>query len=299
MRNEEAEENEEYQEAEKRSEHGTDLRDPVDIIEEYMQTLMLLVERQPAVAPKVMRLLVLSLSLENEGLAQRSLEQLLDLLEAGSIGEMVVETVMATMLPQLTDTKIPARARDLLLRALHTLAEEGDGIKQAAADINPFVEAAKAAGEPASGDQAHIRATKAEQSLEIARQQALEFMNQVRSLACFVCVCGLYACGRVRVLACVRVGAACHLSPISRCVPVSRRRSRSRISSSRCSARRHTSPRTSCTSSSSSFLCCSTRMRRRTTPSPSPSTGRSSSTSVARPPSPPSSRASPPSSPAA
>ena len=37
-----------------RSEHGEDLRAPADIIEEYVQTLMLLVERQPAVGPKVL-----------------------------------------------------------------------------------------------------------------------------------------------------------------------------------------------------------------------------------------------------
>ena len=49
-----------------------------------MQSLMLLVERQPAAAHKVLRLIVLSLSLENEELAKRSLAQLLDLLEAGS-----------------------------------------------------------------------------------------------------------------------------------------------------------------------------------------------------------------------
>lgn len=114
-----------------KSEHETDTREPSDIIEEYMQTLMLLVERQPAVAPKVLRILVLSLSLDNEGLAQRALEQLLDLLDAGSIGETVVDTIMQTLLPQLTDAKIPARARDLLLKALHTLAEEGEGIKEA------------------------------------------------------------------------------------------------------------------------------------------------------------------------
>lgn len=106
-------------------------REPAVIIEEYMQTMMLLLERQPAAASKVIRLLVLSLSLENEGLAKRSLDQLLDLLEAGSIAEVVVETVISTLLPQLTDPKIPQRARDLLLQALHTLAEEGEGIKEA------------------------------------------------------------------------------------------------------------------------------------------------------------------------
>ena len=90
-----------------KSEHGTDYRPPAEIIEEYIQTLMLLVERQPAVAPKVLRLVVLALSLDNEGLAGRSLEQLLDLLEAGSIGEVVVETIMQTLLPQLKHAQPP------------------------------------------------------------------------------------------------------------------------------------------------------------------------------------------------
>ena len=46
-----------------------------------------------------------SLSLENEKLAERALEQLLDLLEAGSIGEDVVDAVMNTLIPQLTEAK--------------------------------------------------------------------------------------------------------------------------------------------------------------------------------------------------
>ena len=127
----------EGKEGDQKSEHGTDLRPPEEIIEEYMQTLMLLVERQPAAAPRVLRIIVMSLSLENENLSQRALEQLLDLLEAGSVGEMVVETVMATLIPQLTDPKIPLRARDLLLRALHTLADEGEGIKEAMRPLGP------------------------------------------------------------------------------------------------------------------------------------------------------------------
>ena len=60
-----------------------------------------------------------------------------DLLEAGSIGEVVVETVMQTLLPQLTDAKIPLRSRDLLLRALHTLSDEGEGIKEAMRPLAP------------------------------------------------------------------------------------------------------------------------------------------------------------------
>lgn len=35
------------------------------------------------------------------------------------------------MLPQLTDAKIPTRARDLLLKALHILSEDGEGIREA------------------------------------------------------------------------------------------------------------------------------------------------------------------------
>ena len=38
-------------------------------------------------------------------------QDVLDLLEAGSVGEIVVDTVMATLLPQLTDAKIPLRSR--------------------------------------------------------------------------------------------------------------------------------------------------------------------------------------------
>ena len=59
-----------------------------------MQSLMLLVERQPAAAHKVLRLIVLSLSLENEELVKRSLAQLLDLLEAGSSTHLVHATLM-------------------------------------------------------------------------------------------------------------------------------------------------------------------------------------------------------------
>ena len=59
------------------------------------------------------------------------------MLEAGSIGEVVVETVMGTLLPQLTDAKIPLRSRDLLLKALHTLADEGEGIKEAMRPLAP------------------------------------------------------------------------------------------------------------------------------------------------------------------
>ena len=54
-----------------------------------------------------------------------------------AVGEVVVETVMQTLLPQLTDAKIPLRSRDLLLRALHTLADEGEGIKEAMRPLAP------------------------------------------------------------------------------------------------------------------------------------------------------------------
>ena len=128
----------EKEEDEKRSEHGTDYRPPEELIEEFIQTLVLLVERQAAAAPKVLRLMVLCLSLQNEGLAQRALSQLLDFLEAGSsIGEVVVSTLMSTLIPQLVDAKIPAAFRDLLLDALHTLAEEGEGVKQAMRPLAP------------------------------------------------------------------------------------------------------------------------------------------------------------------
>ena len=89
------------EEEEKKSEHGIDLRPPADIIEEFIQTLVLLVERQHAAGPKVLRLMVLCLSLQNEGLADRALGQLLDFLDAGSIGEMVVATLMSTLIPQV------------------------------------------------------------------------------------------------------------------------------------------------------------------------------------------------------
>ena len=80
---------------------------------------------------------MLSVSLENEGLSQRALEQLIDMLDAGSIGPVVVDTIMATMLPQLNDPKIPNRARNLLLRALHTLEDEGQGIMVAMRPLAP------------------------------------------------------------------------------------------------------------------------------------------------------------------
>ena len=44
---------------------------------------------------------------------------------------------MQTLLPQLTDAKIPLRSRDLLLRALHTLADEGEGIKESMSPLRP------------------------------------------------------------------------------------------------------------------------------------------------------------------
>ena len=62
-------------------ETAENFHDPAELIEEFMQTLVLLVERQPAASAKVLRLMVLSLSLENESLAARALEQLLDFLE--------------------------------------------------------------------------------------------------------------------------------------------------------------------------------------------------------------------------
>ena len=62
--------------------------------------------------------MVLCLSLGNEGLADRAREQLLDFLEAGgTYAALVVNTLIATLLPQLTDSKIPQRSRDLLLQA--------------------------------------------------------------------------------------------------------------------------------------------------------------------------------------
>ena len=82
--------------------------------------------------------MVLCLSFENENLATRALEQLLDFLEAGgSYSELVVSTLMSTLIPQLTDAKIPEHSRDLLLRALHMLAEEGEGVKEGMRPLAP------------------------------------------------------------------------------------------------------------------------------------------------------------------
>ena len=82
--------------------------------------------------------MVLCLSFENEGLSTRALEQLLDFLEAGgSYSELVVSTLMSTLIPQLTDAKIPEHSRDLLLRALHMLAEEGEGVKEGMRPLAP------------------------------------------------------------------------------------------------------------------------------------------------------------------
>ena len=67
-----------------------------------------------------------------------ALEQLLDFLAAGgSYSELVVGTLMSTLIPQLTDAKIPEHSRDLLLRALHMLAEEGEGVKEGMRPLAP------------------------------------------------------------------------------------------------------------------------------------------------------------------
>ena len=57
------------------------------------------------------RLLIGSLRIQLEGGLREPVAQLLDLLEAGSIGEVVVDSVMQTLLPQLTDAKIRTAAR--------------------------------------------------------------------------------------------------------------------------------------------------------------------------------------------
>ena len=44
---------------------------------------------------------------------------------------------MSTLIPQLTDAKIPEHSRDLLLRALHMLAEEGEGVKEGMRPLAP------------------------------------------------------------------------------------------------------------------------------------------------------------------
>ena len=134
---------------EEKSEHETDLRAPTELIEEFIQTLILLIERQPAAASKAVRLMVLCLSISNEGLADRAREQLLDFLEAGGFySQLVVSTLIATLLPQLTDAKIPQRARDLLLQALHQLAEEGEGVKEAMRPLAPTLAQWMADAEP-------------------------------------------------------------------------------------------------------------------------------------------------------
>ena len=134
---------------EEKSEHETDLRAPTELIEEFIQTLILLIERQPAAASKAVRLMVLCLSISNEGLADRAREQLLDFLEAGGFySQLVVSTRIATLLPQLTDAKIPQRARDLLLQALHQLAEEGEGVKEAMRPLAPTLAQWMADAEP-------------------------------------------------------------------------------------------------------------------------------------------------------
>ncbi len=123
---------------EQAKEEEKDFRPPSELIEEFMQTLVLLIERQPAASSKVLRLMVLCLSLENEGLSDRALEQLLDFLEAGgSYSELVVGTLMSTLIPQLTDAKIPEHSRDLLLNALHQLAEDGEGVKEGMRPLAP------------------------------------------------------------------------------------------------------------------------------------------------------------------
>ena len=140
----------EAQEQEEETEEvATDYREPAELIEELMQTLLLLVERQPAAAAKTLRLIVLCLSIENEGLADRALAQLLDFLEAGGgVAELVVDTLMSTLLPQLTDAKIPERSRDLLLKALHALADDGEAVKEAMRPLAPTLTAWIGVSEP-------------------------------------------------------------------------------------------------------------------------------------------------------
>ena len=92
---------------------------------------------------------MLCLSIENEGLADRALAQLLDFLEAGGgVAELVVDTLMSTLLPQLTDAKIPERARDLLLKALHALADDGEAVKEAMRPLAPTLTAWIGVSEP-------------------------------------------------------------------------------------------------------------------------------------------------------
>ena len=59
----------EQEENEAKSEHEVDFRPPADIIEEFMQTLVLLVERQPAASAKVLRLMTDLLSASRAGVA--------------------------------------------------------------------------------------------------------------------------------------------------------------------------------------------------------------------------------------
>ena len=66
-------------------------------------------------------------------------------------------------------------AFNLIESTQQTLSQTRDGLAQAAAEINPFVEAAQT---PA--DEAAVRIAKAKQSIELAREKAIEFMNQAR-----------------------------------------------------------------------------------------------------------------------
>ena len=63
------------------------------------------------------------------------------ILAGGTYSQLVVGTLMGTLLPQLTDAKIPHAARDLLLQALHHRAEEGEGVKEAMRPLAPTLAA--------------------------------------------------------------------------------------------------------------------------------------------------------------
>ena len=55
---------------------------------------------------------------------------------------------MSTLLPQLTDAKIPERSRDLLLKALHALADDGEAVKEAMRPLAPTLTAWIGVSEP-------------------------------------------------------------------------------------------------------------------------------------------------------
>eukprot|EP00658_Telonema_sp_P-2_P032054 TRINITY_DN23838_c0_g1_i5.p1 TRINITY_DN23838_c0_g1~~TRINITY_DN23838_c0_g1_i5.p1 ORF type:complete len:1742 (+),score=459.44 TRINITY_DN23838_c0_g1_i5:215-5440(+) len=94
----------------------------VEVIEDFLQTMVVVAERTDSVIQEALTILITMLSLSNKNIGLRCLIQLKDLLlSSAKYGDVGVPLLLDLVVPQILDPAKPVEERDLLVEALYQI----------------------------------------------------------------------------------------------------------------------------------------------------------------------------------